>query len=322
MRKTTNTRGLVSLLAVALAPQVHAADGALEINQACVAEGCFPGDAPGFPVTLMTSGSYVLTSNLQVTAVDTGGIQIGSDHVVLDLAGFHIRGPVGCSGDPLNAGDPLICAPAATGGAGIDGNGITRGSQIRNGSISGFSRGIWGDRNSIITNVSASNNSVYGFALRPGAQIRDSTATRNGGPGFSGAYGTIVGCVASDNAGPGFELHGSVAERNSAFGNTAGGIHDHGRSRIAGNVVNENSGYGIRVVNGGSLIEGNRISRNGGWGLELSGEADLGAPAIPASLKDNALSNNNGSADGPQVGGPGSFILLGTNMCGTDTICP
>jgi hypothetical protein len=44
-----------------------AVDGVLEINQACVSVGCFPGDLAGFPVTISSTGSYRLTSSLDVT---------------------------------------------------------------------------------------------------------------------------------------------------------------------------------------------------------------------------------------------------------------
>ena len=43
----------------------HAGDGRLEINQSCIATGCFPGDAPGFPVETQEGKSYVLTSSLE-----------------------------------------------------------------------------------------------------------------------------------------------------------------------------------------------------------------------------------------------------------------
>jgi hypothetical protein len=46
------------------APTALALDGAFEVNQTCALAGCFPGDAPGFPVSLPDPGHYVLTSDL------------------------------------------------------------------------------------------------------------------------------------------------------------------------------------------------------------------------------------------------------------------
>ena len=54
---------LVAVFASIAAPGA-ASDGVLEINQTCaVNTGCFPGDAPGFPVHLdgTPSKSYALT---------------------------------------------------------------------------------------------------------------------------------------------------------------------------------------------------------------------------------------------------------------------
>jgi hypothetical protein len=47
-----------------------ASDGRIEINQAkALAGGVTPGDTPGFPVSITVGGSYVLTSDLDVTVV-------------------------------------------------------------------------------------------------------------------------------------------------------------------------------------------------------------------------------------------------------------
>jgi hypothetical protein len=53
--------GLAVLVVVAwlgVATPVLAGDGQVEIHQACVAIGCFAGDAPGFPVEIIAPGSY------------------------------------------------------------------------------------------------------------------------------------------------------------------------------------------------------------------------------------------------------------------------
>ena len=57
----------------------HAADGKIEINQAkALAGGVTATDAPGFPVTIDQSGSYLLTSDLTVPA-DTSACRSPSD---------------------------------------------------------------------------------------------------------------------------------------------------------------------------------------------------------------------------------------------------
>ncbi len=74
-------------------PAVATADeGRREINQACAALGCFPGDPAGFPVVITTPGSYVLTGNLGVQNLDSQGISIQIDGVlIIDLNGFEIK---------------------------------------------------------------------------------------------------------------------------------------------------------------------------------------------------------------------------------------
>ena len=67
------------LLLLALAGPALAVDGVLEINQTCaISTGCFPGDSPGFPVSVTQPGSYRLTGNLDLSAegVNVSGIAV------------------------------------------------------------------------------------------------------------------------------------------------------------------------------------------------------------------------------------------------------
>ncbi len=56
----------LALAILALAPPAPAADGVVEISQACAAAGCFRADVAGFPVTIDGSAgkSYRLTGDL------------------------------------------------------------------------------------------------------------------------------------------------------------------------------------------------------------------------------------------------------------------
>jgi len=89
---------LVALFATSLLPALAAGNpGALEINQDCVAVGCFAGDAPGFPVTIMQPGTYVLTSDLAPPGdssvnsieVDVTGVDLDLDNHTVDEAMNH-----------------------------------------------------------------------------------------------------------------------------------------------------------------------------------------------------------------------------------------
>ena len=159
--RTPTVWAFVALVVLLSAP-ASAADGALEINQACVATGCFPGDDPGFPVGITTAGAYRLTSNLLVPAA-THGIDIQADGVRLDLGGFRIEGPIRCSGG---------CPPPGV-GAGIWSAGRgTEGCSVANGSVVGFA--------------------ADGVRLGALASVHDLTVTDVAGIGLSLSGGSVV----------------------------------------------------------------------------------------------------------------------------------
>lgn len=106
-------RSMAIVTLVSALPASHAfAEGQLEINAACAAAGCFPGDAPGLPITLSEPGSYRLTSSINLSDTNDIGIQITADHVDLDLAGFKIAGTNLTATGALFAGT-LIVGPFA-----------------------------------------------------------------------------------------------------------------------------------------------------------------------------------------------------------------
>ncbi len=93
-----NFAAIVSLFLASIPLSGLATEGAFEINQACVADGCFPGDAAGFPVTIASRGNYQLTSNLELENASDSAIRVNSDNVNIDLKGFAIFGPNACTG--------------------------------------------------------------------------------------------------------------------------------------------------------------------------------------------------------------------------------
>ena len=121
-------------LGVGLAGSARAVDGVIEINQASVKA------AGGFPFVISNTGSYRLTSNLDVTDAsarpmgmapeNTTAIKVSADDVSVDLNGFTIKGPTVCSGSPIN------CSPKGT-GMGIDFSGYS-GGNVTNGTVRGM----------------------------------------------------------------------------------------------------------------------------------------------------------------------------------------
>ena len=124
----TNWMAVIALLA---GSSVALAEGEFEIDQACVTVGCFPGDAPGFPVTLANNGVYRLTSDLIVNTSD--GISVSAARVEIDLAGFEIFGGGSCSGN----GATLSCSGGVV-AAGIVQNAVSTLIHLHDGTIRGM----------------------------------------------------------------------------------------------------------------------------------------------------------------------------------------
>lgn len=332
---------VTSLLLAGLASgSALAAGGVLEINQTCATTtGCFPGDAPGFPVTIASPGSYVLTSNLTVTATGTDGIAWPSvGHVSLDLGGFTVAGPTTCTG----AGTTLVCSPT---NAGI---GILAGFDARvfGGQIHGFQRGL-ALNIGVARDLTVFQNSSDGVLAAFGT-VENVVASLNGGSGIELSNSTATSCVSWGNKGPGFSaarshVSKSTAHQNGAFGinasesvtnenvvtlNAGGGIaYSHGV--IQGNAVTSNSGDGLVGLGGlvaGNLsrsntlagisevghgvVRGNVARQNTGVGLYLAPTSGTATP-----YQDNVVELNAG-------GTVTSGVNMGGNSCDGRTTCP
>lgn len=235
-------RSLLLLSLLAAAPIAQASEGVFQISQACVADGCFPGDDPGWPVQISEPGSYRLVSNLDRTdlavALSAQGIDITAQGVVLDLNGFTLRAGVTCSGTPA------VCSGTGSSGFGI--RSTTR-AIIRNGTVQGFNSGVSCFATCLIENILALNNFNTGISTSNDASIiRNSVARGNGTNGFF-----VVGRVI-DN----------IAEGNGSYG-----LFMNPRSSASGNVVRDNGGNGVRCF--ACLLVDNFIASNGGVGVEF-----------------------------------------------------
>ena len=103
MKTLTITFSIALALSVTPLTPALADDGVLEINQTCAVQtGCFPGDTPGFPVTIDGSAgrSYRLSGDLTIADANNDGIRVDADSISIDLNGFSIIGPGTCSGSP------------------------------------------------------------------------------------------------------------------------------------------------------------------------------------------------------------------------------
>lgn len=247
-----------------------AVDGVREINQLCVTFGCFDGDSGGFPVTITNSGSYRLTSNLDVSTLSTPenvtAIDISSNLVTVDLNGFSIIGPTACTG-PNNA--PVdSCTPTGA-GIGVNANNSARNVEIKNGHIRGMGgAGIICTGGCRVSNIVAVENGVLGISnSNDDAILINNIVRRNGGDGFFVA-GQVDNNISSENLGRGlFANPGSRLTNNNIQINGGNGVRCFTCS-LSNNVILNNEGFGVdyggRSVAGGNLIDGNDLGETNG----------------------------------------------------------
>jgi hypothetical protein len=287
----------------------HAVDGVIEINQAkAMAGGVTPGDAPGFPVTIDTSGSYRLTSNLTLPDTATGAIEISTDNVDLDLNGFTILGPATCtatiSGSFLTAVD---CDPAPAGGYGILAAG-----QRQIGVHDGIVRGVGGPAVAIgegrIHDISAIQNGGRGVDVSQYSIIRDVRAELNDGAGINLSGGIIDGAVVTRSDGNGVQVGNAIVRNVYAGLNADAGIWAGQGTQVHHCVITKNHTSGI-ATNGLSLFTGNEIRQNQQWGIS-------GDDSFASGYGGNFIwDNDSGSVTGT------AMIEIQTNVCGNDTDC-
>lgn len=271
---------LVMVAVVAGSTPAWSSDGILEINQACaVNTGCFPGDDPLFPVTITSSGSYQLTSNLTTTEVNTGMIEITAVDVTLDLGGFVIAGIVQCIGTP---------ATCDTTGTGFGINAASNTYTIRNGTVRGIGGyGVRAMRGGSIDGIHAVGNATFGFLTSGDTTIRHSHATQNGVHGFfhtTGGIATFTGNVARGNAAVGIWLDTGTIENSISQSNASGGINCPGSCTVRGNQSEQNGFSGITIGTGG-VVSGNTVHTNTANGIEAG-------PAV--TISDNSVEANGG----------------------------
>ena len=246
------------LIALCGANAALAVDGVIEINQArAEAGGVTEGDAPGFPVSLQSPGSYRLVGDLVLPNGDTSAIIVASDAVSIDLNGFAIRGPNALT-------DPSAACSAGGNGRGIHNVGGGAGLTVVNGRIVGTGAGGIDSSGAAnrIDRVTVEQACDFGVRVGPRSLVTDSTARLNYGHGFTVDADSIVrGSTALLNGGLGVQAPaGSVSVHGCILnGNEGGGLFGLNAASINHNQVNTNGAIGIRVGIG-SLVLGNQVS--------------------------------------------------------------
>lgn len=277
---------LLSFCVVGASPAL-AVDGVLEINQTCAVQtGCFAGDAPGFPVTLPSSGSYRLTSNLDYPGATASAIELATSDIAVDLNGNTIKGTNTCT---TGAGGWVTSCTESNGYSAISGNGSVR-VRVTNGRILGAGGA--------------------GINLADASEVRDVQVSDCGGEGIVlGSRSRAISVSAIGNGATGIVIsNGSGLVLDSlATNNRFNGIQLAAASTASGNISVGNGEVGL-LASSGSSVSGNTVRDNGVYGLYLSGGA---------TYRDNTVSNNNLAA----VVGIG-FVNAGGNSCNGSASCP
>lgn len=264
------------LLVGTLAPGARAEDGVLQINQVCAAgPGCFAGDTAGFPVSIVSSGSYRLTSNLIAPNANTTLVSITGSGVSLDLNGFMIRGMSAYGGAPTTT-----CTNPGS-GEGVNGTGGD--VVVSNGHVIGMgSTGVnLGGPNSRVERVTVEDCCGNGIAIGIGSLAHESVVARNFLNGIiAGAASRVSACIAYDNGGSGVTsfpgatrlvVDGCLAAENGVDGISAGD-----RSLVRGSLSSSNHDDGIATGSHGQVLESNTVG-NSDRGITVLGSVANGS---------------------------------------------
>ena len=311
-----NIATVISLFLISMPVGVFAAEGALEINQACVADGCFPGDSAGFPITIANHGNYVFTSNLTLDSTDLTAIRVDTDNVKIDLKGFGIFGQNVCTGLQDEC-------TSKGGGSGISSSITQRNIILRNGIIRGMGQaGVDIGEQSIVENIVSEHNWRTGIFVRAGSTVRDSNVNFNGYLGMEAKESRVIDCSASDNGQVGFAVNRSIVTRVVAQRSASwAGIQDGYGSQIHDSMVRNNV-IGIESINGATSLMDSTIIANTNQGIFARGDTGQDPSGMPVLLSGNTIVLNNGGNANTQLGGGGTFVELATNYCGSNTTCP
>lgn len=226
--------------ALSLGAPARASDGVYEINQVCATQtGCFGfpipfNDTPGFPVGIWVSGSYRLTSNLNVPN-GAIGILLNTSDVTLDLGGFTIQGPTVCTGSGLG----LACSPVTVGAHGVAAVLGTARFTLLNGTV----RGMPGAGVEFL-----GSSMVFASGL---------TVTGNAGGGLRISDGRVTKCNVFLNQGDGVTVSAGLVDATRSEGNERFGGHFYDAPTV-GLARNVFAGNGLVQLNGGTGLAGNR----------------------------------------------------------------
>ena len=271
---------LILLLVITVPISAYGVSGQIKITQ-----------PQSFPIVIDQPGSYVLTSNITVSTINTKCIEIDANDVTLDLNGHTLMGPGKTSG----SNDSGIYASEK--------NNIT----IKNGTIQNFGKSgiVLSGSNHQIKDVMFCSNGLHGISIISSIII-NCTASYNGSHGIYASYSTITNCITDSNDSHGISATSSTVTKCTTSYNSSHGIYasnstivdcttvnnsDRGiyasNSTITNCTANYNDSHGI-YASSRCRIEGNNLRYNGGYGLYISSSYNY-------AIKNVASENSSGN---------------------------
>jgi hypothetical protein len=247
--------GVLILGALCHVPAVgFAADGTTLITQLKAVTGTVgPGDAPGFPITIATPGSYTLATNIYVGLECVPAIEITASNVTLNLNGFEIAkhaASVDCDASGVYAPYP------------------TDNVVLLNGTIRAMPRWAVEINNGRIEGIRAVDNAAGLFLWRGGIVVRNEVRGNGrhspGAPLDYASLGIGVRC-----------LYASCAIRENLVANNSGTGISASRCNVHSNTVTHNGGVGFFDESGRSC----RLAEN------FFTDNNLSAPFPQAQIK-------------------------------------
>ena len=255
-------RAFLTLMLLAGLPGIAgAADGQMEIGPTCAAVGCSSGDAAGYPISITTAGSYILTGPLAPTG-SLRAIQITAADVTVDLNGFAITGPgSGAAVGIWSNGQRVAIRNGIVRDMGSHGIEITQhGARVED--VSAHDNGGDGILVTIGAHVARCNvrsNGSEGIRTSTGSVVVQNVAVLNGADGIR-TSGSVVGNVALNNGGDGLDVSSGLVRDNTVRLSTGFGLDGGTQVAYGGNLFVNNNGGGDQVDTGPIDAGGNVCS--------------------------------------------------------------
>lgn len=262
------------------------------------------------PVTILSPGSYYVTTNLTCTTCTNGqnGITFATSpltgSVTVDLSGYSLAGVAGSgSGVALGIGRNNVIRNGVVRSWGVDGvtaltslNCRFEGLQLYANANFGLESGV----GSVVVNCEATSNTVGGISLA-GGEISHCVAVNNSGIGILASNGCVVtDCSASGNSIDGINVGaGAVVSSCASYANSSNGVTAASNCTIKDCTASADAN-GI-VVGGNCAVIGCTASSN----VNINGIAARGI----------YVAGNNCTVKDCTAGGNGNGIYITGNNC-------